>query len=123
MIVLLEEIKKLKRLPPAIDETKKRISRSQKDIVDFKRQKKGRIVDEKIINLNSYLNVLNIRLEDLLNNFKASKQMIKLLEQQKYEMETLETVVRRKKVPPGVDKIISDFLNVKESTLSPNLRF
>ena len=51
------------------------------------------------------------------------EQMIKDLEQQKYEMETLETVVRRKKVPPGVDKRISDFLNEKENTLSPNLRF
>merc|ERR1711871_1436459 len=48
------------------------------------------------------------------------EQMIKDLEQQKYEMETLETVVRRKKVPPGVDKRISDFLNEKENTLSPN---
>ena len=50
-------------------------------------------------------------------------QMIKKLEQQKYEMETLETVVRRKKVPPGVDKNLFDFLNEKENTLSPNLRF
>ena len=51
------------------------------------------------------------------------EQIIKDLEQQKYEMETLETVVRRKKVPPGVDRRISDFLNEKENTLSPNLRF
>ena len=147
---ILEEIKKLKKvlkiLPSKIDETKENISRSQKDIVDLKRQKEVllvekrkndeseyykftktnkylRNVDEEITNLNSYLNVLNIRLEDLVNNLEASKQMIKDLEQQKYEMETLETVVRRKKVPPGVDKNLFDFFNEKENTLSPNLRF
>ena len=61
--------------------------------------------------------------EQCMKKINDLKQMIKQLEQQVYEMETLERVVRKKKIPPGVDKRISDLLTGKENTLSPLLRF